>query len=306
MNSKGKKICEVLVSTVLMSLITPTLAWGYMIIESRLRSVNWHGGMEPGKLIVSFIYGSLLGLLTMGIFIVPSALVVSLVMASLKSWSLRAVGAILLAVVVCSSIASLVMDPMRSREKISFNMLDPVATKMNLMGILSGFAAALIAFWAIQRCRKRYQTAWGVTPQQRGNPTNRKLRIALLLALGTGVALALLGVGLFWFYPSRPGGSLHVFHISETQTFLTEEIALGKAGEALAIEGLATAVWRPYEFKRTTAPDGKPDRYLLRYNESNGKSGTVKFVNETNQMASCSVEIQLEGNRLTCRVFKRD
>jgi len=143
------KICELLAGTVLVSLITPALLMGYMIIE------NWHGGEPLGHVVVAFFYGSLMGLITMGIFIVPCAFLVSLVMAWLKGWSLRAVAAILLTVVVCCSLVSLILDPMRSREQASFNVLVPVATKFNVMGILTGFAAAIIAFWVVQRCRKR-------------------------------------------------------------------------------------------------------------------------------------------------------
>jgi hypothetical protein len=301
MHTKRRKICEVLVSTTIIAVMTVTLFWVYSIIR------NWQGQSGVGSLLVGFLGGIFFGLLTMGVYIVPSAFVASLVIASLKRWSLKGVATLLLVVVISSSVSAYLLDPTQSRPDHGpveyFLRFDWFVSQFTLTAVITGFVASLIAFWAVLRCRRRYQTASGVAPQQCGIPTNRKLRITLPLALGTGVALALLGASLFWFHPRGPGGSLHVFHISETQTFLTEEIALDKAGEALAMEGLSTALWKPYEYKRTAAPDGKPDRYLLRYD---GKSGAVMFVNATNQMASCSVEIQLEGNRLTCRVFKRD
>jgi hypothetical protein len=155
MRIKCNRIWEVLVSTATVSVTTVTLFWGFAGIR------NWHGQMGVGSLLVGFFYGILMGLLTMGVFIIPSAFLVSLVIASSKQWSLRAVAALLLVVVVCSSASSYLIDPTQSRAQNGsagyFGRFDWFASEFTLTAVVTSFIASLIAFWAVLRCRRRYE-----------------------------------------------------------------------------------------------------------------------------------------------------
>jgi hypothetical protein len=154
MSTKRKKICEVLVSTVIMSVTAVMLFWVFAIIR------NWHGQMGVGGSLLGFLAGIVFGLLTMGVYIIPSALLVSLVIATLKHWSLRAVAALLFAVVVCSSVSSYLVDPTQSRATSGsagyFARFDWFASEFTITAVVTGFIASLIAFWAVLRCRRRY------------------------------------------------------------------------------------------------------------------------------------------------------
>ena len=161
MHTKRKKLCEVLVSTAIVSVATVTFYWGFAIIQ------NWHSQMGAargaGSLLVGFFGGIVFGLLTMGVYIIPSAFLVSLVMASLKRWSLKGVAAILLAVVFCSSISAYVIDPTQSQTGFGaegyFMRFDWLLSQFTLEAIILGFVSSLIAFSTVLRCRRRYENA---------------------------------------------------------------------------------------------------------------------------------------------------
>jgi hypothetical protein len=155
-NTKQKKTCEVLVSTVIVSVTTVTLFWVFAIIR------NWHGQTGVGSLLLGFFYGIVMGLLTMGVFIIPSAFLVSLAMVSLKRWSLSAVAVLFLLVVICSSVSSYLIDPTQSQAQHGsegyFTRLDWFASEFTLTAIITGFIASLIAFWVVLRYRRRHET----------------------------------------------------------------------------------------------------------------------------------------------------
>jgi hypothetical protein len=144
------------VSTVIVSVTTVTLFWTFAIIR------NWTGQMGVRSLLLGFFGGILMGLLTMGVFIVPSAFLVSLVIASSKRWSLRAVAALLLVVVISSSASSYLIDPTQSRAQSGsagyFSRFEWFASKFTLTAVITGFIASLITFWVVLRYRRRYET----------------------------------------------------------------------------------------------------------------------------------------------------
>jgi hypothetical protein len=144
---------EVLASTALISLITPALVWIYEIIR------NWHGQAGFGDLVAGFFAGIFFVLLTMCFYIVPSAFLVSLLIISLKRWSPSAIAEIFFAVALCCSISSYLIDPTESKVAHGaagyFSRFDWFTSEFNLLGIVTGFAASLIAFWAVQKCRRR-------------------------------------------------------------------------------------------------------------------------------------------------------
>ena len=140
-------------STVLVSVTTVTLFWVFALLR------NWHGQTGVGGLLLGFFAGVAFGFLTMGVYIIPSAFLVSLVIASLKSWSLRAVAALLFVVVISSSASSYFIDPTQSRAQSGsagyFTRFDWFASEFTLTAVITGFIASLIGFWAVLRCRRR-------------------------------------------------------------------------------------------------------------------------------------------------------
>ena len=152
MNTKRKRICEVLVSTVIVSVTTVTLFWVFAIIR------NWHGHMGVGSLLLGFFGGVVFGLLTMGVYVIPSAFLVSLAIASFKRWSLGAVAAFLLVVVISSAASAYLTDPTQSRAQKGaaeyFIRFDWFASEFTLTAVITGFIASLVAFWAVLRYRR--------------------------------------------------------------------------------------------------------------------------------------------------------
>jgi hypothetical protein len=131
-----------------------TLYWVFAIIR------NWHGQTGVGSLLLGFFGGIIFGLVTMGVYIVPSAFLVSLLIASLKCWSLNAVAVLLFAVVACSSVASYLLDSTQSRAINGsagyFGRFDWLISEFTLTAAVTGFISSLIAFWAVLRWRRRY------------------------------------------------------------------------------------------------------------------------------------------------------
>jgi hypothetical protein len=156
MHTKRRKICEVLLSTVIVSVVPVTLFWSYAVIR------GWNGQMEAGRLVIGFLYGIVMGLLAMGIYIVPSAFLVSLLIVYLKRWSFKAAAMLLVLVVICSSVSAYLSDPTGSLDKEGsigyFIHFDWFISQFNLIAVITGFIGALIAFWAVHRCRQCRET----------------------------------------------------------------------------------------------------------------------------------------------------
>jgi len=93
-------------------------------------------------------------------------------------------------------------------------------------------------------------------------------------------------------------GPQHVFQLSERPAFLTEELALAKAREALARDGLDPSVWQPQRDGRTTAPDGRTDKFAVR-NTIDSNRVVFAFTSSTARIRFVSVE--LDGSRVVCQ-----
>jgi hypothetical protein len=123
---------------------------------------GWDDQVGPRHLVSTFLFGIIMGLITMGIYIVPGAFLVSLLIVYLKRWSFKAVAMLLLAVVICSSVSAYLTDPTGSLDKqgsIEYLIrFDWFVSQFNLIAVITGFIASLIAFWAVQRCRKSSET----------------------------------------------------------------------------------------------------------------------------------------------------
>src|SRR5262249_39380317 len=74
-------------------------------------------------------------------------------------------------------------------------------------------------------------------------------------------------------------GPEHIFTVSDSAQFLTEERALSKARDTLAEEKLDPAVWQPVPDGRTKDPNGRADVFMAR-NAINPNRGTFLFTNK--------------------------
>ncbi len=136
------------------------------------------------------------------------------------------------------------------------------------------------------------------------NPSGgAKRRILVAVA---GALLVSAGLAVWWAvqrFPASFLGPVHTFGIDKPPPFLTDRLAVEKASEAMALDGLDPVDWQPREERRTTAPDGTPDVYLLR-NSRNTNSGVVFFVDRTRKAAipERGVQVELTADRVTCQV----
>jgi hypothetical protein len=152
------------------------------------------------------------------------------------------------------------------------------------------------------------------------SPT-RTLTIGPRTALWTLVALVTV-VAAIWAGINRidrhvkdsRSGPVHVFALTPVPPFLSDETALAKAREALARDGLDVARWRPIEDDRSKAPDGTPDRHLVR-NTLDPNHGSILFVYVPPTTAegtaaaapprnpSRIVNVELADGRVRCQVI---
>ena len=93
-------------------------------------------------------------------------------------------------------------------------------------------------------------------------------------------------------------GPQHVFQLSEQPAFLTEELALAKARETLARDGLNASVWQPQRDGRTTAPDGRTDEFAAR---NTIDSNRVVFVFTSSSARTRFVSVELDRSRVVCQ-----
>lgn len=125
--------------------------------------------------------------------------------------------------------------------------------------------------------------------------------VVVLLVLGVLAAIPLMPEIInAWIVQSR-SGPLHVYEIDDPPDFLTDELALAKAQEAMEQDGFGGPSWRPNEDDRTASPDGTPDKYLVR-NTINPNNGYILFFNERENRQRI-VQIEFGDGRMTCQLW---
>jgi hypothetical protein len=93
-------------------------------------------------------------------------------------------------------------------------------------------------------------------------------------------------------------GPPHEFLLAEPPSFLTDNVALDKARETLALDVADPGAWRAVPDGRTAAPDGRRDEYLKR-NGLNPDQGSIHFDGPGTQVRFVSVK--LRGDRVECQ-----
>jgi hypothetical protein len=128
--------------------------------------------------------------------------------------------------------------------------------------------------------------------------------------LWLGVPTVLLIAGIVWIVlvteRSAPIVSYTVrYQLPSAPPFLSEQLALTKAQEALAQRGLDTNVWTPVKItarKGSVAPDGTRDDYLFRTTPGDPNSGEIYFGTSEGRGPERTVDVQLQGNQVLCTV----
>lgn len=95
-------------------------------------------------------------------------------------------------------------------------------------------------------------------------------------------------------------GPEYVFPLETTPLFLSEELAVEKARATLAVEGYHVDQWQITRVDQpgSKAPDGTPDRYLVRYQSTYGR---VSFTNGKHHR---TYDVSLQGSHVVCRMFR--
>lgn len=96
-----------------------------------------------------------------------------------------------------------------------------------------------------------------------------------------------------------PRNPAHSFVLPNKPPFLSEELALAKAREALSRDGYDVAAWLPFRDGRTSSPDGRTDEFMSR-NTVRPNRGVIMF---TNILAAPPrlVSVELDGSRVICQ-----
>ena len=115
--------------------------------------------------------------------------------------------------------------------------------------------------------------------------------VAVLLVVGVG------WLGLSTFERAMVGPR-HEFALADRPAFLTEELAVAKAREAMALDVPDPAAWVLASDGRTTAPDGRRDEFMAR-DGINPNQGMVVFRGPGGQ--SRGVLVELVGGRVVCQ-----
>jgi hypothetical protein len=135
----------------------------------------------------------------------------------------------------------------------------------------------------------------------RWSARNVLIGFAIASVLGACTGVILLPVFAVRMLESKIG-PVHSFPVAVRPRFLTDDLALSKAREALATDGYDLGAWSPHEDRRTKAPDGAADLYLAR-NQINTDAGYIMFVNPASRISSRIVEVELKADTAECRVI---
>lgn len=120
---------------------------------------------------------------------------------------------------------------------------------------------------------------------------NHSSRVLLVIA---GVLLLVL---ILWFTVVNELSSLeattkHSFPVDPAPAFLSEELAIAKAREALALDGFQTHAWQMLPWRTAgKAPDGRGDLYLKR-DPGTADSGTIHFTGPESRIREYRVHLQ--------------
>jgi hypothetical protein len=131
----------------------------------------------------------------------------------------------------------------------------------------------------------------------------RKWRIPIVLLVLLALLVAVPATFLYLVDRNlRAGvGPEHTFSLAEQPPYLTEELALAKAREALDLDGLDGVNWLPADRGWTTAPDGRVDRFMTR-NQDNPDRAVFMF--QRGERNTRFVSVELREGQVVCQTYQ--
>ncbi len=135
-------------------------------------------------------------------------------------------------------------------------------------------------------------------------PAARTQKLWLILVLLLVVVIVAFGYWCNYFIAASSIGPLHRSTLKEMPEFLTDELALTKAREALIAEGYDLSIWKAEEQRRSSSPNGTADVYLVRNIDPN--QGWIEFRNFRGSRGYNHrvVQVKLTDHGLECRIIK--
>lgn len=97
-------------------------------------------------------------------------------------------------------------------------------------------------------------------------------------------------------------GPVRTFQLNADAPSLSDALAVEKAKEALTLDGYDFANWQLREDRRSTAPDGTRDVYLLRNGDTPNR-GEIGFVPRNGDiLPRVTVAVELAAGQVKCQV----
>jgi hypothetical protein len=126
------------------------------------------------------------------------------------------------------------------------------------------------------------------------------MKTRTVILVGVGLVLLAVAAAPYLVHHSVQSriGPQHIFELSESPSFLTEEMALTKARDTLTRDGIDLAIWQLQRDGRTSAPDGRLDEFAAR-NTIN--SNRVVFAFTNGSASTHFVSVELAGSRVICQ-----
>jgi hypothetical protein len=131
-----------------------------------------------------------------------------------------------------------------------------------------------------------------------------------VFGVGWKLALLVLIIILTWFLAhdhTDHVSRVYRFQLPLAPSFLSEQLAVAKAREALTQSGFDTTTWiaRPLGARdHSAAPNGKRDVYLTRTITGEPNSGIIIFQSAENSKTEQTVIVQLKGNEVLCTITR--
>jgi hypothetical protein len=144
-------------------------------------------------------------------------------------------------------------------------------------------------------------------PQLNTGGSSYGIAIAVVLTLCCAIGIGLIA-GAFALprvkevRAERRCGKLHAFTLAKTPAFLSDDLARGKAMDALRLQGFDTSRWQLASYSQTKAPDGSADTFLCR-NAADDNRGLITFTNSAG--STRHVDVRLSNSVVICIVRRQ-
>jgi hypothetical protein len=130
------------------------------------------------------------------------------------------------------------------------------------------------------------------------------MRRRVIIIAGIVLALAALSVGGMLYAINRGMnarlGPVHRYSAAAGEQFLTEEHAVVIAREVMNRDGFPESAWKLMEDDRSKAPDGRPDRYMVR-NVDDPNRAMIYFHCDNSPTPQRFVHLEFRNGQITAQ-----